>query len=147
MAPLLGILFLLPALNLAGIPPFSGFLGKLGLLQAGVAAGGVLPWLLVAGGTLTSLLTLYATTKVWSLAFWRSPRPAQPAAESTPADSEIEPSTGLPRLMVGATVALVVLGLGLTVAAGPIFGVSIEAAEDLRRRTPYVEAVFPGGAP
>lgn len=43
VAPLLGILFLVPALNLAGIPPFSGFLGKLGLLQAGVAQGGRCP--------------------------------------------------------------------------------------------------------
>ena len=38
VAPLLGVLFFVPAMNLAGIPPFSGFLGKLGLLQAGVAA-------------------------------------------------------------------------------------------------------------
>ena len=26
-------------MNLAGIPPFSGFIGKVGLLQAGVAEG------------------------------------------------------------------------------------------------------------
>ncbi|MBF9128920.1 Na+/H+ antiporter subunit D [Plantactinospora sp. S1510] len=135
-APLLGLLFFLPALSLAGVPPFSGFLGKLGLLQAGVAAGGVLAWLLVAGGTLTSLLTLYATTKIWNLAFWRSPRAPGPEA-----------SERMPRLMVWATVALVVLGLGLTVAAGPLYGVSSEAAEDLRRRTPYVDAVFPDGPP
>ncbi|AVT30665.1 Na+/H+ antiporter subunit D [Plantactinospora sp. BC1] len=136
VAPLLGGLFLLPALNLAGIPPFSGFLGKLGLFQAGVSAGGVLPWLLVAAGTLTSLLTLYATTKVWSLAFWRAPRLADP-----------EEPTRLPRLMVGATTVLVLLGVGLTVAAGPLFEVSAEAADDLRERVPYVRAVFPGGPP
>ncbi|MEE6264001.1 Na+/H+ antiporter subunit D [Plantactinospora sonchi] len=136
VAPLLGIMFLLPALSLAGVPPFSGFLGKLGLLQAGVAAGGVLPWLLVGVGSLTSLLTLYATTKVWSLAFWRAPRLADPRT-----------APELPRLMVGATAALVLLGLALTVAAGPLFEVGAEAAEDLLHRTPYVDAVFPGGTP
>ncbi|GAB3972552.1 Na+/H+ antiporter subunit D [Plantactinospora veratri] len=135
VAPLLGGLFLVPALNLSGIPPFSGFLGKLGLFQAGVSAGGVLPWLLVVAGTLTSLLTLYATTKVWSLAFWRAPR----LVDSEP--------VRLPRLMVGATTVLVLLGVGLTVAAGPLFGVSAEAADDLRERAPYVRAVFPGGPP
>ena len=37
-APGIALLFLLPALNLAGIPPFSGFIGKLALLRAGAAA-------------------------------------------------------------------------------------------------------------
>ncbi|MEV0729084.1 MULTISPECIES: Na+/H+ antiporter subunit D [Polymorphospora] len=134
MAPLLGVIFFLPALNLAGIPPFSGFLGKLGLLQAGVEAGGLLPWLLVAGGTATSLLTLYATMKVWNLAFWRSPKQVSEGAQ-----------TSLPPLMVGATLGLVIFGLALTVVAGPLFDVSSDAAEDLRARTPYVEAVFPEG--
>ncbi|MGY1709387.1 Na+/H+ antiporter subunit D [Geodermatophilus sp. SYSU D00758] len=70
-SPLLAVLYLVPALNLAGIPPLSGFLGKLGLLQAGVAAGGVLPGLLVAGGVVTSLLTLLAVARVWTRSFWR----------------------------------------------------------------------------
>ncbi|WP_019545706.1 Na+/H+ antiporter subunit D [Streptomyces sulphureus] len=72
LSPLLAILFFIPAMNLAGIPPLSGFLGKLGLLRAGVADGSVLAYVLVAGGTLTSLLTLYAMAKVWNLAFWRA---------------------------------------------------------------------------
>ena len=36
LAPLLAVLFFVPAMNLAGIPPFSGFIGKVGLLQAAV---------------------------------------------------------------------------------------------------------------
>ncbi|MEO3742980.1 Na+/H+ antiporter subunit D [Plantactinospora sp. B5E13] len=136
LAPLLGIMFFVPALNLAGVPPFSGFLGKLGLLRAGVDAGGLLPGLLVAAGSLTSLLTLYATTRAWNLAFWRAPRLADPDA-----------APGLPALMVGATTVLVLLGLGLTVGAGPIFDIGVEAAEDLRLRLPYVEAVLPGDGP
>ncbi|SIN39037.1 Na+/H+ antiporter subunit D [Micromonospora cremea] len=136
MAPLLGVLFFVPAMNLAGVPPFSGFLGKLGLLQAGVAAGGPLPGVLVAAGTLTSLLTLYVASRLWNIAFWRSPRLAT-----------TEPAVQLPRLMVGATVALVAFGLALTVLAGPLFEVTADAAADLRSRTPYVRAVLPVGAP
>ncbi|TDC43276.1 Na+/H+ antiporter subunit D [Micromonospora sp. KC213] len=135
IAPLLGVLFFVPAMNLAGIPPFSGFLGKLGLLQAGVAVGGPLAWALVAAGTLTSLLTLYVASRVWNIAFWRAPRLAGGSL------------VRLPGLMVGATTALVVLGLVLTLAAGPLFDVTADAAADLRRRTPYVEAVLPGGSP
>jgi multicomponent Na+:H+ antiporter subunit D len=136
LAPVLGVLFFLPALNLAGIPPFSGFLGKLGLLQAGVAAGSPLAWLLVAGSVITSLLTLYAIARVWNLAFWRTPR------AQTPVDAGARPGRALPRLMVGATLALVVLGTGLTVVAGPLFDFTNRAAAELRDREPYVHAVF-----
>ncbi|MET9293658.1 Na+/H+ antiporter subunit D [Streptomyces sp. NPDC003077] len=75
LSPALGVLFFVPAMNLSGIPPLSGFLGKLGLLRAGVADAGVWAYVLVAGGTLTSLLTLYAMTKAWNLAFWRAAPP------------------------------------------------------------------------
>ena len=81
-SPLLAVLYLVPALNLAGIPPLSGFLGKLGLLQAGVAAGGALPAALVAGGLVTSLLTLVAVSRVWSRVFWRPLRPAEDSPRS-----------------------------------------------------------------
>ncbi len=80
-SPLLAVLFFVPAMNLAGIPPFSGFIGKLGLLEAGVADGGWLPIVLVAGGAVTSLLTLLAVSRVWSRAFWRLP--AQSPADDT----------------------------------------------------------------
>src|ERR1700712_4806048 len=38
-APILAILFFIPAMNLAGVPPLSGFLGKVGLFEAGVQDG------------------------------------------------------------------------------------------------------------
>ncbi|HEV2931116.1 MAG TPA: Na+/H+ antiporter subunit D, partial [Propionibacteriaceae bacterium] len=78
-SPVLGILFFVPAMNLGGIPPMSGFLGKIGLLQAGAEAGGFLPYLLIGGSVTTSLLTLYAMAKVWNRAFWR-PWSAEPDA-------------------------------------------------------------------
>ncbi|MEU8659020.1 Na+/H+ antiporter subunit D [Actinoplanes philippinensis] len=130
-SPVLAILFFLPALNLAGIPPFSGFLGKLGLIQAGADDGAVLSWLLVAGSALTSLLTLYALARVWNLAFWRSP--------ATPDAAPLRS----PRLMVTPTAALVVAGVMITLVAGPLYSLTDTVAEDLLARTPYVEAVLP----
>lgn len=132
IAPLLALLFFVPAMNLAGIPPLSGFLGKVGLLQAGVALGTPLAYALVIGGVLTSLLTLYALVKAWNKAFW------QVAPEEVP-------DIHLPRGMVGSTAALVIIGVGLTVVAGPLYGYTDRAAVDLRARTPYIEAVLPEG--
>ena len=71
-SPMLAFVFVVPALNLGGIPPFSGFIGKVALLEAGAQNGSVLAWLLVGGGVLTSLLTLYVVARVWTKAFWRS---------------------------------------------------------------------------
>ncbi|MGZ8751183.1 MAG: proton-conducting transporter transmembrane domain-containing protein, partial [Pseudonocardia sp.] len=83
-SPFLAILYFVPAMNLAGIPPFSGFIGKLGLLQAGVADGSPLALTLVAGGVVTSLLTLLAVARVWTRAFWR-PASQEPLADTAAA--------------------------------------------------------------
>ena len=62
-APVVAVLFLVPALSLAGVPPFSGFVAKLGLLQAGVSAShGVI----VGVALVVSLLTLFSMMKIWS---------------------------------------------------------------------------------
>ena len=84
LAPILGILFFVPAMNLAGIPPMSGFLGKVGLLEAGLEVGSPLAITLVVGGVLTSLLTLYAVAKTWTIAFWRTPEQAHETAQALP---------------------------------------------------------------
>ncbi len=134
VAPGLAVLFGIPALSLAGVPPLSGFLGKLGLLQGGVAVGTPMAWTLVVGSVVTSLLTLYALVKAWNKAFWQAP-PAAPA-----------PRARLPRGMVGGTAVLCAAGLAMTVWAGPLYGYAQRAAVGLDDGS-YIEAVFPGGAP
>lgn len=84
LSPLLGVLFFVPAMNLAGIPPMSGFLGKVGLLDAGIEDGSALAYALVVAGVATSLLTLYAVAKAWNLAFWRTPEEAHEMASALP---------------------------------------------------------------
>lgn len=72
-SPLIAVLFFLPALNLAGIPPFSGFLGKVGIFQGAAEVGGIGAYAAMGATALTSLLTLYAVARVWSRAFWQKP--------------------------------------------------------------------------
>jgi multicomponent Na+:H+ antiporter subunit D len=154
LSPLLAVLFFVPAMNLAGIPPFSGFLGKLGLLQAGVQLGTPLAYALVIGGVLTSLLTLLAIARVWNRAFWRKPEDAEhpdPVLLSDPAASAKGEGRGkstvtlLPRTMVGSTLGLVVFGVGLTVFAGPLFRVADQSAVEMLNRTSYIHAVLGEG--
>lgn len=89
-SPVLAVLFFLSAMNLSGIPPLSGFLAKIGLLHAGIEVGTPLAWVLVVGGIVTSLLTLYALSKVWSQAFWRPLAEARAAAEAIAAQEAAE---------------------------------------------------------
>lgn len=70
-APFVAVLFFIPMLNLGGIPPFSGFIGKLSLFAAGAARGRGEAYVLIAVGAVVSLLTLYALVRAWGLAFWR----------------------------------------------------------------------------
>jgi multicomponent Na+:H+ antiporter subunit D len=100
-SPLLAVLFFVPAMNLAGIPPFSGFIGKLGLLQAGIADGSPLALTLVTGGVVTSLLTLLAVARVWTRAFWRPPT-QEPAADTAAAAASDAGSTVREPALVGA---------------------------------------------
>ncbi|KAA1425540.1 Na+/H+ antiporter subunit D [Mumia zhuanghuii] len=157
-APVLALMFFLPAMNLSGIPPFSGFLGKVALVQAGVDRAGWLAYLVVAASIVTSLLTLYAVAKTWNRAFWR------PRTEEPDEVGEWVPSTGtksgepwgdtvtvtsvrsLPRAMVAPTLTLVALGTALTLVAGPLFGITERAAAELRDRTPYIETVLEDGS-
>ncbi|WP_285727510.1 Na+/H+ antiporter subunit D [Psychromicrobium xiongbiense] len=143
LSPLLGVLFFIPAMNLAGIPPFSGFLGKLGLLQAGIAQNAPMAWILVVGSVLVSLLTLLAIARVWNRAFWRSPAEAEdPEPQLTETLDAAGRRAAMPPMMVGPTIGLVAFGLLLTVIAGPLVQVSDHAATEMLNRASYVQAVL-----
>ncbi len=70
-APGLAIMFMITAMNLVGVPPLTGFIGKLGLAEASVGKGTPLAWWLLAAGLVTSFLTLYVAVKFWNKAFWQ----------------------------------------------------------------------------
>ncbi|WP_172193354.1 Na+/H+ antiporter subunit D [Actinomyces faecalis] len=93
LSPRLALLFGIPALNLAGIPPFSGFIGKIGLMRAGAQVGTPLAWLLVVTSVVASLLTLYVMAKVWNRAFWGEVRVVGARRTGTSRSSRLSAST------------------------------------------------------
>ncbi|MFD5869424.1 Na+/H+ antiporter subunit D [Corynebacterium sp. NPDC060344] len=153
-SPLLALLYLVPALNLGGIPPFSGFLGKVMLIEAGAQSGTLTAWVLVGGSVLTSLLTLYTMVIVWSKAFWRDRSDApegntalarvSPLRENTKVVSleEREDVGRMPFGMVAPTVFLVAASVAVTVMAGPLSIVSDRAAANVSDVDGYRSAVL-----
>ncbi|EGD55004.1 Na+/H+ antiporter subunit D [Gordonia neofelifaecis] len=153
-SPLLAGLFLIPALNLGGIPPFSGFIGKVALLEAGTADGSVLAWILVGGSVVTSLLTLYVMARIWTKAFWRARADApEGSMASSTASALIEEGTDvlledredvgrMPPAMVLPTMAMVGAGLALTVWGGQIFHFTDDAADGVLDRSQYISTVL-----
>ena len=155
-SPLLAFVFLVPALNLGGIPPFSGFIGKVALLEAGTQDGSVLAWILVGGSVTTSLLTLYVMARVWTKAFWRARADAPEGQLSAAAPSGLLADDGdidfadrgdvgrMPVGMLVPTGALIAVGLSLTIWAGPIFAFSERSSSEVLDRGQYISAVLGG---
>ncbi|MCQ9370970.1 Na+/H+ antiporter subunit D [Corynebacterium sp. 35RC1] len=151
--PILGLLYIIPALNLGGIPPFSGFLGKVILVEAAAAKGGAMPWIMVAGAIITSLLTLYTMVMVWAKAFWRDRKDApESTAMARPSvlyevtdEVKLEERDDVgkaPTGMVAATAALVIASLGVSVVAGPVSGITSRAAATAQDISIYRTAVL-----
>ncbi|MDN5807663.1 MAG: Na+/H+ antiporter subunit D [Brevibacterium sp.] len=155
LSPALSIIFFIPALNLSGIPPFSGFIGKVALFAAGFADYDWLVVSLIVAGTVTSLLTLYVIGRTFNLAFWRDPADAEEPNEELVAEfaerrkaklagKPWKPQLGVPGSMFAATTVVVVASLILTVFAGPLWDLSDRAAENLQSPVGYVTNVLGG---
>ncbi|MFG6475673.1 Na+/H+ antiporter subunit D [Microbacterium sp. P06] len=136
-APVIAVLYFIPAINLGGLPPFSGFIGKFALFDAAAEVGTPIMMVLIVGGIVTSLLTLYALMRAWNLAFWREEEDSAETDDriSYLGDSpEAEVKTerrAIPRIMTAATAGMVVVTVALTIFAGPLYEVCARIGETL----------------
>jgi multicomponent Na+:H+ antiporter subunit D len=135
-APVIAVLFGIPALSLAGIPPFSGFIAKFAVLDATAQSG---QWVVMGAAVLTGLLTLFSMSKIWIGVFW-APREDESVAVDAP--DRARSRLGGPLLMVGPTALLVALSIAIGIWAGPLLDLATRAADDLSQPTAYVEAVL-----
>ena len=141
LKPGLAVLFGIAAMSLAGVPPFSGFLAKLALVEAGLAVDHLLIVLIALS---VSLLTLYSMLKIWNAAFWKPLPAVEHASGAAAAPAQSVASVRLPRAMMASIVLLVACSLALSVAAGPAFELVDAAALQLMEPAGYIDAVLGG---
>lgn len=127
---LLGSLYLVGAVAVVGLPPLSGFIGKVLVLQ-GTAAAETRFWIwaVVLFGT---FLTLIALARAGSVLFWKT--------------EDRAPAPG-PRPRAGLAVMLPILlllgfSVGLSVAARPLADFTGRVAAQLAEPRSYIEAVL-----
>lgn len=136
VSPVLAVLFFIPAMSLAGIPPLSGFWAKYALVRAGLEQGQ--GWI-VAAALGVSVLTLFSMTKIWAEAFLKESDDGK-LREHVPTVRDLPAGVRLPMLAPIAVLAVLMMVLG--VAAEPFFALALQAAEQLLTRTKYVQAVL-----
>ena len=135
--PVLALLFFVAAFSLAGFPPTSGFVGKLGLLQVTFSTG---QWVVAGISVVVSLLTTMSMLRLWQYIFW-----GKPNLELTQRTNLAQP--GARAMMLAPAVVLVALSLAIGIFAEPAIGVVQTAASQAIDRAGYIAAVNPQPAP
>lgn len=132
--PYLSILFLIPALSLAGLPPLSGFFAKFIIIRAGIEAEA---WVVTAIALIVGLLTLYSMIKIWAEVFWK------PLPESNSnVDSNL---SAKPSILAFLYIPVVLLGactLFIGLNGQPIYEIAEASAKQLLNPALYIEAVL-----
>ena len=126
--PWASLLFLIPALSLAGVPPFAGFWAKLLLAKATIDAGSYGLTFAVLG---VGLLTLFAMARVWAEVFWAA-HPEGERAITAP----------VPAAMALPLLVLVALVVAVGLFAGPFIDVAVAIAAGIGDPSAYVAAVL-----
>lgn len=132
--PFIALLFAISAFSLTGIPPLSGFWGKLVLVLAGLDAR---QYFIVGVSLFVSLLTLFSMTKIWGEVFWKdNPGLIEPVFEN-------QKDLWRKRwLMITPVVIMTALILLLGFLPDTFIEISKRAAEQLINPQEYIQAIL-----
>ena len=134
--PWLALLFLIPAMSLAGLPPLSGFFAKLMLIVASFRESS---WVIAVTALAVGFLTLYSMTKIWNEVFWK-PMPAA-------IDEAMAQRLWTIRERVclfGPVMALAACTVLIGFCVEPVFALSERTAGQLLDPDEYIRAVLTG---
>lgn len=134
--PLIGLLFFIPALSLAGIPPLSGFGAKFVVIKAGLDLN---QYLIVAAALFVGLLTLYSMTKIWNEVFWKD----DPQGKGNVVTENFRLANSYSKFMMFTPIIILAL---ITVVIGmfsePFFEFANKAASQLTNPNEYINKVL-----
>lgn len=127
------------ALMMAGLPPFSGFLGKVFILQA--TAHSPYQLLIIMTVLVVSLLSIIAFTRVGFVIFWRATKPEDNPDEAAYAAYQALPEQAPKRN--DKTIYLLLVGLiAYMVFAGPIQKYTYQTAEQIQNNVLYEQTLL-----
>ncbi|MCE1272120.1 MAG: monovalent cation/H+ antiporter subunit D [Acinetobacter sp.] len=127
------------ALMMAGLPPFSGFLGKVFILQA-TAETPYQGWI-IAVILIVSLLSIIAFTRVGFILFWRASPPEENPKESAYTTYQALPDTAPNRNDKAIYVLLIAL-MSYVVFAAPIQSYTTSTAQQIQNHALYQQAIL-----
>jgi multicomponent Na+:H+ antiporter subunit D len=127
--PLVAVLAMIPVFALAGVPPLSGFIGKVALLRGAFDAGAYWTGAVIL---IVGVLTLLSMARLWDESFWKE----APQADRGP----------LGRVILVPIACLAAVTLGFTIAAQPLFVLVSTISEQLLQPQIYIDAVLKGGS-
>lgn len=131
-ASLLGLLFLLAGIASVGLPPLSGFIGKLAILDSLRTPGmGTVAWTAILA---SSLLMIAGYARAGSTLFW--------AACEEPKTADHEPSAKTPLAPVVIVAVLIGLSAALSVLGGGAMTVLEATAREMSTPSIYIDAVL-----
>ncbi len=141
--PLVAGLFFVAAIGMTGLPPLSGFIGKLLILDAAIASPALAwVWAVVLGSSLVAVLGF---ARSGSTVFWKSREGDAPDTPDTQADDPVKETDHVPLppvLPIIASALLVAFLVAHTVFAGPITGYMRATSDQLFAPEPYISAVL-----
>jgi multicomponent Na+:H+ antiporter subunit D len=132
--PLLGWMFLIAGLAIVGIPPLSGFVGKMLIVQGGLVGG---HYVLTGIALLSSLLILYSMLQIFIRAFWGRER-----SEDDGVLSDVGVTNAIPSFMLAPSIVLFVLVILIGVGAEWVYAYVLPASKVLLDPQIYIDAVL-----
>lgn len=123
-------IFAAGAFSVVGFPPFSGLWGKLTIVFAAARGGDARSWVVIAAIIIASFGAMLAMFRVWKEVFWGAPMKRFPE------------NLRVRWWLLAPSASLMLVSLGMFLAAGPLWGAATESVDALLDVPSYSSAVL-----